>query len=232
MVQQQPLRVGLARLLGATTFALHLADATKGFNAPAMGFNTCNVGCGNYSFPNEAFVATTAKDMVRLGLKDVGFEYVNVSRLRLSEAIVGPRCMRCSAALATDVLCTQLDDGWAAVERDAATQQQVAVKRKFPSGMRHLADTVHALGMKFGVYTALASQTCGGCASRCHCPAYPRWSVSHRLSNLSHHPFTFPSAGLLLAMRDRSGHGRRRQLRPRGARRAAVRKLDGRLRQG
>jgi hypothetical protein len=101
MVLLQPPRV--AALLGATAFALRVADATKGFNTPAMGFNTCNVGCGNYSFPNEAFVATTAKDMVRLGLKDVGFEYVNVSRLCPSEATVGPHCMTCSAVLATAV---------------------------------------------------------------------------------------------------------------------------------
>ena len=57
----------------------HVSSATSGFPKPPMGFNTCNVGCGNYSFPNEAFVAATAEDMVRLGLKDVGYEYVNVS---------------------------------------------------------------------------------------------------------------------------------------------------------
>ena len=90
------------------------------------------MGCGNYSFPNEAFVERTAQEMVKLGLRDAGFEYVN------------------------------LDDGWAAVQRDAATQRQVAVPRKFPSGMRALAEKVHALDMKFGLYTALAAQTCGG----------------------------------------------------------------------
>jgi alpha-galactosidase len=53
----------------------------------------CNVGCGNYSFPNEDFVAKTAEAMVKLGLKDAGWGYVN------------------------------LDDGWAAVQRSAAGRQ-------------------------------------------------------------------------------------------------------------
>ena len=91
----------------------------------------CNVGCGNISFPNEDFVIKTAKAMVKLGLKDAGWGYVN------------------------------LDDGWAAVQRNAAGQQ-VAVSRKFPSGMASLAAKVHGMGMRFGLYTALASQTCGG----------------------------------------------------------------------
>ena len=88
----------------ASLLALPAARATKGFPLPMMGFNTCNVGCGNYSFPNEAFVIKTAEAMVTLGLKDAGWGYVN------------------------------LDDGWAAVQRNAAGQQ-VAVSRKFPSGM-------------------------------------------------------------------------------------------------
>lgn len=91
----------------------------------------CNVGCGNYTFPNEDFVIRTAKAMVKLGLKGVGWKYMN------------------------------LDDGWAAVQRNAAGQQ-VAVPRKFPSGMAALAATVHRMGLRFGLYTSLAAQTCGG----------------------------------------------------------------------
>ena len=81
-----------------------------------------------------------------------------------------------------------LDDGWAAVQRNAATQRQVAVPRKFPSGMRALADKVHALNMKFGLYTALAAQTCGGLymagAGSCDHEAldalqYSNWTVDY-----------------------------------------------------
>jgi alpha-galactosidase len=50
---------------------------------------------------------------------------------------------------------------WAAVERNAAGQQ-VAVPSKFPRGMHALADKVHAMNLSFGLYTALAAQTCGG----------------------------------------------------------------------
>ena len=167
--------------LALASLALPAARATKGFPLPMMGFNSasrvsmralriflvccllhtpdpcllvapgrknpgtppprplltrrpaaaCNVGCGNYSFPNEAFVIKTAEAMVTLGLKDAGWGYVN------------------------------LDDGWAAVQRNAAGQQ-VAVSRKFPGGMASLAAKVHGMGLRFGLYTALASQTCGG----------------------------------------------------------------------
>ena len=133
------------------------ALATKGFPLPLMGFNTCNVGCGNFSFPNEAFVIRTAEAMVKLGLKDAGWGYVN------------------------------LDDGWAAVQRSPAGQQ-VAVPRKFPNGMASLAAKVHGLGLRFGLYTALASQTCGGMymagAGSCNNEVtdalqYSNWSVDY-----------------------------------------------------
>ena len=37
----------------------------------------CNVGCGNYTFPNEAFVERTAQDMVKLGLRDADARLVS-----------------------------------------------------------------------------------------------------------------------------------------------------------
>eukprot|EP01052_Picozoa_sp_SAG31_P027923 SAG31_NODE_2652_length_5296_cov_7.770637_6_plen_130_part_00 len=89
-------------------------------------------------------------------------------RPTLLTAAVGPSARLQAGALhdrdceCKSHLLLQLDDGWAAVERDAATERQVAVERKFPSGMRRVADRVHALGLKFGLYTALAAQTCGG----------------------------------------------------------------------
>src|SRR5476651_437356 len=44
-----------------------------------------------------------------------------------------------------------LDDGWMAKERDA-NGNLVADPVKFPSGMRALADYIHAKGLKFGLY--------------------------------------------------------------------------------
>src|ERR1700748_3123829 len=44
-----------------------------------------------------------------------------------------------------------LDDGWMAHERDA-NGNLVADPAKFPSGMKALADYIHAKGLKFGLY--------------------------------------------------------------------------------
>jgi len=54
-----------------------------------------------------------------------------------------------------------LDDGWMAKERDA-NGNLVADPVKFPSGMRALADYIHAKGLKFGLYNCAGTQTCAG----------------------------------------------------------------------
>ena len=52
-----------------------------------------------------------------------------------------------------------VDDCWFAPQRDASGQLR-ADPARFPSGMRALADDVHAKGLKFGIYTGASSQTC------------------------------------------------------------------------
>ena len=54
-----------------------------------------------------------------------------------------------------------LDDGWSSKERDAAGNL-VADPRRFPSGMKALADHLHAQGFKFGLYNCAGAQTCAG----------------------------------------------------------------------
>jgi hypothetical protein len=66
----------------------HLAFSSPGFPLPLMGFNTCNVGCGNISFPNEEFVLQTAASMVQPrglapdhywgSLRAAGWQYLNL----------------------------------------------------------------------------------------------------------------------------------------------------------
>lgn len=51
-------------------------------------------------------------------------------------------------------------DDTAFVDRDAVTGQLIPDPVRFPSGMKALADYVHSLGMKLGVYTAQGSKTC------------------------------------------------------------------------
>ena len=54
-----------------------------------------------------------------------------------------------------------LDDGWMAMER-AKNGSLIADPKKFPSGMKALADYVHSKGLKFGIYNCAGDKTCGG----------------------------------------------------------------------
>ncbi len=54
-----------------------------------------------------------------------------------------------------------IDDCWSLKERDA--QGHLAPDpEKFPRGMKALADDIHALGLKFGMYSCAGVQTCAG----------------------------------------------------------------------
>jgi len=54
-----------------------------------------------------------------------------------------------------------LDDCWNAVERDSQGRMQ-ADPLTFPSGMKSLADYIHAKGLKFGLYSSAGNLTCEG----------------------------------------------------------------------
>ncbi len=56
-----------------------------------------------------------------------------------------------------------IDDCWMLKTRDARGDLQVDPQR-FPQGMKPLADAIHALGLKFGIYEDSGSTTCGGYA--------------------------------------------------------------------
>ena len=53
-----------------------------------------------------------------------------------------------------------VDDCWQAPKRNAAGDL-VADPKRFPSGMKALADYVHGKGLKFGMYLVPGSKTCG-----------------------------------------------------------------------
>jgi alpha-galactosidase len=44
-----------------------------------------------------------------------------------------------------------IDEGWQAFSRDANGRQQ-ANATKFPSGIERLADSIHTMGLKLGIY--------------------------------------------------------------------------------
>ena len=58
------------------------------------------------------------------------------------------------------------DDCWMDAARDA-NGRQVANAEKFPNGFKAVADYIHALGMKSGLYTAKGATTCAGFAASC-----------------------------------------------------------------
>ena len=96
---------------------------------PPMGFNNWNSTHCRAEF-NEAMVKGIADLFVARGLKDAGYQHVNI------------------------------DDCWALPARDAVTGRLVPDPVRFPNGIKSLADYVHAKGLKFGLYTSAGTKTC------------------------------------------------------------------------
>jgi len=95
-----------------------------------MGYNTWNdLGCKEMS---EANVKAAAAALVKSGLRDLGYVYVN------------------------------LDDCWQASKRNPNTGRLEADPTRFPSGMKALGDHLHSLNLRFGIYTDRGSRTCAG----------------------------------------------------------------------
>jgi alpha-galactosidase len=96
---------------------------------PPMGWNSWNKFACNIS---EDFVKRTADAMVSLGMKDVGYQYINI------------------------------DDCWsissAARAADGSLQPDPV---RFPNGIQALADYVHGKGLKLGIYGDRGTETCG-----------------------------------------------------------------------
>jgi alpha-galactosidase len=96
---------------------------------PPMGFNDWNAfGCN----VSEQLIKGTADLFVSSGLKDAGYEFVNI------------------------------DDCWMTHERDPETGRLVPDPVKFPDGIDGTADYVHAKGLKLGIYEDAGTATCAG----------------------------------------------------------------------
>jgi len=93
---------------------------------PQMGWNSWNhFQCDI----NEKLIKNTAESMLKLGLLEAGYEYVN------------------------------MDDCWAK-SRDPKTNVIIADPSDFPSGIGSLAEYIHSLGFKFGLYSDSGNLTC------------------------------------------------------------------------
>ena len=56
-----------------------------------------------------------------------------------------------------------IDDCWMQKDRDPSGNLQVDPQR-FPQGMKPVAQAIHAMGLKFGIYEDAGYETCGGFA--------------------------------------------------------------------
>ncbi|CAD5118486.1 DgyrCDS7185 [Dimorphilus gyrociliatus] len=94
----------------------------------------CNIDCVNDpdNCISENLYKRMADHLAADGYKDVGYQYVNI------------------------------DDCWMAMERDQKTGSLVADPKRFPSGIKALADYVHGKGLKLGIYEDFGTKTCGG----------------------------------------------------------------------
>jgi len=116
---------------------------------PQMGWNSWNKFADKI---NEQLIRETADAMVASGMKDAGYQYVNI------------------------------DDCWHG-ERDAQGFIQADPKR-FPSGIKALADYVHSKGLKLGIYSDVGYKTCASRpGSRGHefqdAQTYAQWGIDY-----------------------------------------------------
>jgi len=81
---------------------------------------------------SESTILTAAHAIVDNGLDELGYDYVIV------------------------------DDCWHAATRDPETGAPRPDPTRFPNGMKAVADEVHDLGLKFGIYSDAGEYTCGG----------------------------------------------------------------------
>jgi hypothetical protein len=99
---------------------------------PPMGWNSWN--CWGISVDDDKVIAS-ARAFVEKGLADHGWTYINI------------------------------DDGWeikgSSQEPKRESDGTIRTNEKFPD-MKALGDTIHSLGLKFGIYSSPGPLTCGG----------------------------------------------------------------------
>ncbi|KAL9943416.1 hypothetical protein ACHAQF_001714 [Verticillium nonalfalfae] len=123
-----------AGLALATTGAAQLTSPGGVGRLPALGWNSWNeYGCNI----DESVFLKVGHHLVDYGLKDLGYEYVNI------------------------------DDCWSdkVLRRDNTTKEIIPDYVKFPNGIKHVADEIHKLGLKVGIYSNAGLSTCGGFAA-------------------------------------------------------------------
>lgn len=94
----------------------------------------CETDCQKYprGCVNEQLYLDMATRLVEDGYQSLGYTYVNI------------------------------DDCWSLKTRDGATEQLVPDPERFPNGISGLAASIHAKGLKLGIYGDCGLKTCAG----------------------------------------------------------------------
>lgn len=129
---------------GAPQVVVAGASSYNGLNlVPQMGWNNWNAF---HCDVNESLLINTANDMINYGLRDLGYNHI------------------------------VLDDCWSVGRNESGylvadgkshphlrqyMNADIFTDNKFPSGMKAIADQMHDLGFKFGMYSSAGVLTCG-----------------------------------------------------------------------
>lgn len=118
-------------ILALSLVQLQVAEAlSNGIGLkPHMGWSSWNVAQCNSA--SAKYALDTANKFLSLGLKELGYEYINI------------------------------DDCWSTKARDGSGKL-VPDPVKWPNGIKAVADKIHDMGLKLGLYGCAGTMTCAG----------------------------------------------------------------------
>ncbi|KAI6171202.1 Alpha-galactosidase [Aphelenchoides bicaudatus] len=128
---------------------------------PPMGWMSwteflCETNCDAHPFSciSEDLYKAQAEVLAHDGYLDAGYEFIHI------------------------------DDCWTESKRDPETKRLVSDKKRFSSGIPALADYIHSLGLKFGIYADLGTKTCMGLPGSIHyekidADTFAEWKVDY-----------------------------------------------------
>jgi alpha-galactosidase len=108
---------------------------------------------------DESILRKLAQVLVSTGLRDLGYDYVNIDGEEGDTArAFDPSTSHLLISCVPPHSPLHFSDCWAVDRRPDGTI--IEDPTRFPSGIRAVADFTHSLGMKFGIYTAQHQYTC------------------------------------------------------------------------
>lgn len=135
-----PVTVSATNSLGSASRVLKIVVGDKLALTPPMGWNSWNCFAGAVT---EQHVRDAADAFVKAGLRDHGWQYVNIDDFWMMKN-------------------NDRDTTLHGVERDA--NGKINSNPRFPD-MKRLTDYIHSLGLKAGLYSSPGPITCGGCVA-------------------------------------------------------------------